>query len=382
MRTRVYLVFGGRSGEHEVSLMSARNVMEALDQERYEVVPIGITKEGRWLLTGDPMRALVEGVEQAGGIPVALLGDPTLRMLVPVAAGGAGAPGLPAAPAAAHPPIPAAAPAGAPAVFFPVLHGPYGEDGTIQGLLEMAGVPYVGCGVLASSVGMDKAVAKALFVQAGLRVVPWLVVLRLRWEREPEAVVADVEGRFGYPCFIKPVNLGSSVGVSKAKDREGLRAAMDLAARFDRKILVEQAITAREIEVSVLGNDDPQVSIPGEIIPGHEFYDYEDKYYDDKSQLRIPADLTPEQTAEVRRMAAAAFRAIDGAGMARADFFLDRETGELYLNEVNTIPGFTRISMYPKLWEASGLPYPQLVDRLIQLGLERWQEKQRTQATL
>ncbi len=368
MKTRVYLIFGGRSGEHEVSLMSARNVMEALDQDRYEVVPIGITKEGRWLLTGDPMKALLEGVERAGGMPVALLGDPTLRSLVPVGQTDAVVP-------------PAAAP-GVPAVFFPVLHGPFGEDGTIQGLLEMAGVPYVGCGVLASSAGMDKAIAKALFAQAGLRVVPAVTVLRSQWEGTPADVICQVEARFGYPVFVKPANLGSSVGVSKAKDRAGLTEAIHAACRFDRRVLVEQAVNAREIELAILGNDEPFVSIPGEIVPGAEFYSYEDKYFDDKSEARIPADLSPEQVREVQQMGLTAYRAIDAAGMARVDFFLDKTTGEFYINEVNTIPGFTRISMFPKLMEASGLPYPKLVDRLIELSLERWQEKQRTTFTL
>lgn len=360
--------------------MSARNIMEALDKEKYEVVPIGITKQGRWLLTGDPLKALTEGVEQAGGMPVALLGDPTLKGLAPLAEPGAPALAAPAAPV----PTPAGPAAGgdAPAVFFPVLHGPFGEDGTIQGLLEMAGVPYVGCGVLASSVGMDKAVAKALFAQAGLRVVPAVTVLRGRWEQSPEAVIRQVEEQFPYPVFVKPANLGSSVGVSKARDRAGLEQALHEACRFDRKVLVERAVNAREIELAVLGNDDPFVSIPGEVIPGAEFYSYEDKYLDDKSRVRIPADLAPEQVREVQAMALAAYRALDAAGMARVDFFLDRDTGEFYINEVNTIPGFTRISMFPKLMEASGLPYPRLVDRLIELALERWRDRQRTQFTL
>nr|PZN45916.1 MAG: D-alanine--D-alanine ligase A [Bacillota bacterium] len=387
-RTRVYLIFGGRSGEHEVSLMSARNILEAIDPEKYEVIPIGITKEGQWLRTRDPLRALMEGVEKAGGVRVGLVGDPTIRELMPLTPTG------PAAPSPAGPGVPAAAPglleiaapgdAGddPPAVFFPVLHGPYGEDGTIQGLLEMAGVPYVGCGVLASAVGMDKAVAKVLFASAGLKVAPYLTVLRSRWEAEPEAVLAEVESRLTYPVFVKPANLGSSVGITKAKDREGLRQGLALAARFDRKILVEQGIDAREIEVAVLGNEEPFASVPGEIIPGREFYDYEDKYFDDKAQLLIPAPLTPEQTRAVREMAVTAFKAIDGAGMARVDFFLDRRTGEFYINEINTIPGFTRISMFPKLMEASGIPYPELIDRLIQLAIERWRDRQRNQVSL
>ncbi|MFZ5826095.1 MAG: D-alanine--D-alanine ligase family protein [Bacillota bacterium] len=360
-KTRVYLVFGGRSGEHEVSLMSAKNVMQALDKTKYEVVPIGITKEGQWLLTGDPMKALTEGVEQAGGFPVGLLGDPTRRELVPIGDG--------------ESPL---SPTTEPAVFFPVLHGTYGEDGTIQGLLEMANVPYVGCGVLASSVGMDKGVAKALFQQAGLAVAPYKVYLRKHWEEQPEALLDDVEATFGkYPVFVKPANLGSSVGISKAKNREELRKAMVEAARFDRRILVEEGLNAREIELSVLGNDDPIASIPGEILPGHEFYDYQDKYFDNLSRTQVPADIPEDLAREFQRQAIVAFKAIDGAGMARVDFFLEKGTNRILLNEVNTIPGFTRISMYPKLWEASGISYSELCDRLVQLALERHADKNR-----
>lgn len=369
-KTRVYLIFGGRSGEHEVSLMSARNVMDALDRERYDVVPIGITRQGQWLLTGDPLKALTEGVEKAGGFPVGLLGDPTRPGLVSVG-GDQGA-----QPRAIGPLD------GAPAVFFPVLHGTYGEDGTIQGLLEMAGVPYVGCGVLASSTAMDKAVAKALFEQAGLTVARFRLYLRSAWEQEPSRIIADIEHHFSYPVFIKPANLGSSVGIQKAKDRSSLEAAIADAARFDRRILVEESIFAREIEVSVLGNDDPVASVPGEIIPGAEFYDYHDKYYDGKSQDRIPADLPAEVVQEFQRQALVAYRAVDGSGMARVDFFLEQGTNRILINEVNTIPGFTKISMYPKLWAASGLSYAQLVDKLIQLAVERWADKGRNQTSV
>ncbi len=365
-KTRVYLIFGGRSGEHEVSLMSAKNVMQALDKSKYEVVPIGITKQGQWVLTGDPMKALNEGVEKAGGFPVGLLGDPTHRELVPV--GGAASP---------------LEPSEQPAVFFPVLHGTYGEDGTIQGLLEMANVPYVGCGVLASSVGMDKGVAKALFQQAGLEVAPYQVYLRRDWETKPDAMIEQIEATFGkYPVFIKPANLGSSVGISKAKDRESLRTAMTVAARFDRRIIVEEGLDAREIELAVLGNDQPIASIPGEILPGHEFYDYQDKYFDNQSQSRIPADLPEELMREFQHQAVTAFKAIDGAGMARVDFFLERGTNRILINEVNTIPGFTRISMYPKMWEASGISYSELCDRLIQLALERHADKDRNATSI
>ncbi|HEY3363621.1 MAG TPA: D-alanine--D-alanine ligase family protein [Symbiobacteriaceae bacterium] len=365
-KTRVYLIFGGRSGEHEVSLMSAKNVMEALDKNKYEVVPIGITKAGQWLLSGDPMKALTDGVEQAGGFPVGLLGDPTHKELIALTKTGAVSPA----------PAPAV---GGGAVFFPVLHGTYGEDGTIQGLLEMANVPYVGCGVLASSVGMDKGVAKMLFEQAGLTVAAYKMYLRKQWEAEPQSVLDDVETTFDrkYPLFVKPANLGSSVGISKARNREELAAAMAEAARFDRRILVEEGVNAREIEISVLGNDEPVASIPGEVIPGHEFYDYNDKYFDDKSSTRIPADISPELIREFQRQAVMAFKAIDGAGMVRCDFFLERGTDRILINEVNTIPGFTRISMYPKLWAASGISYSELCDRLIQLAVERHTDKNR-----
>lgn len=360
-KTRVYLIFGGRSGEHEVSLMSARNVMQALDRNKYEVVPIGITKDGRWLLTGDPLKALTEGVAAAGGLPVGLLGDPTHPGLVSL--GDAGVKSVD--------PIEQA-------VFFPVLHGTYGEDGTIQGLLEMANVPYVGCGVLASSAGMDKGVAKALFRQAGLNVGPYKIYLRRDWEREPEAVLADVAATFaGYPLFVKPANLGSSVGISKVKGPEDMARAMDAAARFDRRIIIEQGIDAREIELAVLGNDDPIASIAGEVLPGAEFYDYEDKYFSAASETRIPADLPADLMAEFRRQAVVAFKALDGSGMARVDFFLEKGSNRIIINEVNTIPGFTRISMYPKLWEATGIGYSELCDRLIQLALERHADKNR-----
>ncbi|OTA40676.1 MAG: D-alanine--D-alanine ligase A, partial [Symbiobacterium thermophilum] len=262
--------------------------------------------------------------------------------------------------------------------FFPVLHGTYGEDGTIQGLLEMANVPYVGCGVLASSVAMDKGVAKALFRQAGLEVGPYRVYLRRDWEQRPDEVKADIAAHLPrYPLFVKPANLGSSVGITKVKGPEDLDRAMAEAARFDRRIIVEQGIDAREIEVAVLGNDDPIASVPGEVIPGAEFYDYQDKYFNGAAEIRIPADLPDDLAAEIRRQAIVAFKAIDGSGMARVDFFLERGTNRILINEVNTIPGFTNISMYPKLWEASGISYSELLDRLIELALERHADKNR-----
>lgn len=367
-KTRVYLIFGGRSGEHEVSLMSAKNVMDALDKARYDVVPIGITKEGQWLLSGDPLKSLTEGVAEAGGFPVGLLGDPTRSELVAVGEG----------------PSPLPQNQAERAVFFPVLHGTYGEDGTIQGLLEMANVPYVGCGVLASSAGMDKGVAKMLFAQAGLTVAPYQTLLRKEWESDPEGVLNRLEEAFGgkYPLFVKPANLGSSVGISKARNREELARGLKEAARFDRRLLVEEGVNAREIEVAVLGNDDPVASIPGEVIPGHEFYDYKDKYFDNQSSTRIPADIPAEVTEEVRRQAIIAFKALDGSGMARCDFFLEKGTNRLIINEVNTIPGFTRISMYPKMWEATGISYTQLCDRLIELALERHADKNRNETSV
>jgi len=364
-KLRVGVLFGGRSGEHEVSLVSARAIMQALAASgKYTVVPIGITRTGRWLLRPDalPLLAaqaqspLLQAVSAATVDPAAEEGQ---AALLPDGRG------APLARLSANGPAPERID-----VVFPVLHGPYGEDGTVQGFLELAGIPYVGCGVAASAVGMDKHLMKQLFRAAGLPVAPWVLVRRSLWERAPDRAL-DQAGCFGFPCFVKPANLGSSVGVTKAHDREELAAGLAAAARYDTKLLVEQAIDAREIECSVLGNEAPMVSLPGEIIPGREFYDYRAKYLDDTSQLLIPAPLSPEQTAQVQELARRAFQALDCAGMARVDFFLERATGRLLVNEVNTIPGFTPISMYPKLWEASGISYPELVDRLIQLALER-----------
>lgn len=356
-KLRVGVLFGGRSGEHEVSLRSARSVAAALDPQRYETTLLAIDKQGRWLLGQDA---------------AALLAEPNQ----------AHAPGQPS-PAAQTPGglVPHDESLRSLDVIFPVLHGPLGEDGTVQGLLELADIPYVGCGVAASAVGMDKATCKAVFAAHGLPQAPYVTLKRLRWQAAPEAVLDAIEAQLPYPVFVKPANLGSSVGISKASGRDSLRRGLDEAARYDRKLVVEQGIDAREIEVSVLGNDQPAASVPGEIIPSREFYDYAAKYIDDDSRLLIPAPLTPEQTAEVQRLAVAAFLAIDGAGMARVDFLLDRQTGQIYLNEVNTIPGFTSISMYPKLWAASGLPFPQLLDRLIDLALERHQDKSRSETS-
>jgi D-alanine-D-alanine ligase len=363
-KVRVGLIFGGRSGEHEVSLMSAQGVMGAIDREKYEVVPIGITKGGRWLAAGDPMKALSSGVA-AESNPALLLAEPSQQ-------------GLMRLETREQERALKVIQVSQLDVVFPILHGPYGEDGTVQGLLELAGLPYVGAGVAASAVGMDKALFKDIMCAHGLPVVPYLVIKRKSWEREPEETVAWIEAELGYDCFVKPANLGSSVGISKAHNGSELRAALEEAARYDRKLVVEVAVDAREIEVSVLGNDEPIASVPGEIVPCNEFYDYSAKYLDGESDLLIPAPLPAETADLVRRLATEAYLAIDCAGMARADFLLDRETGQVYVNEVNTLPGFTPISMYPKLWEASDVSYTELIDRLIQLALERHADKSRS----
>ena len=361
---RVGVVFGGRSGEHEVSLNSAQNVIEALKQAGHLVVPIGITGEGRWLTQGSPHALLTAAA--AGALTA------TNESVEPGVEKGAGEDSwalLPHADQAES--LPAID------VIFPVLHGTYGEDGTIQGLLEMANLPYVGCGVLASAVAMDKAVSKLIFEQIGLRQSPYTVAKRSRWQADPDAVLAAVETALDYPLFVKPANLGSSVGISKAATKRELVAAIDLACRYDRKIVIEEAVpNVREIEVSVLGNEEPIASLPGEIVPANEFYDYAAKYLDDNSRLLIPAPLSEETLTSVQEMAVQAFLAVDGEGLARVDFLLDDVSGDLYLNEINTMPGFTRTSMYPKLWEASGISYPQLVDRLLRLALERHQDRQ------
>lgn len=357
-RLRVGILFGGRSGEHEVSLRSARSVVAAFDPDRYEVALLAIDKQGRWLLGQNASSMLTAPHEPTPQEEIDQRSE--VRELRPEIRGESLA-GLD--------------------VIFPVLHGPLGEDGTVQGLLELADLPYVGCGVTASAVGMDKATCKAVFAAHGLPQAPYVALKRSRWEAAPEAVLDAIEAQFSYPVFVKPANLGSSVGISKAANRASLRQALDEAARYDRRLVVEQGIDAREIEVSVLGNDVPVASLPGEVAPRREFYDYAAKYITDDSDLLIPAPLSPELTAEVQRLAVAAFLAIDGAGMARVDFLLDRQTGQLYLNEVNTIPGFTSISMYPKLWEASGLPFAQLLDRLIELALERHADKNRNQTS-
>jgi D-alanine-D-alanine ligase len=356
-KVRVAVLFGGQSSEHDVSLRSAQTVMSALDPERYEVVPIGITREGRWLSGGDPFAALT------ATSPLFALTNSTSADPIPAAPAGEAQPAVVAAGVD---------------VVFPVLHGPMGEDGTVQGLLELTGVPYVGAGVLGSALAMDKAMAKTVLAQVGLPQAPWRLLTRKEWENDPEGCAAWVAETLGFPCFVKPANMGSSVGVVKAHDPSELPTAMREASRCDRRILLEKAIDARELEVSVLGNDEPIASIAGEIIPCNEFYDYDAKYVDDRSELLVPAPVDADTMNQVQEMAITAFRALDLAGMARIDFFLERETDRLYVNEANTIPGFTAISMYPILWQASGMPLTELVDRLIGLALERALERRRT----
>ena len=354
-KLRVGVIYGGRSGEHEVSIASAASIFKYLDRERYDAVPIRIEKDGRWALTSKAPTAIsaADVLKQAG--------TEALQTVEPTAA--VSRSGID--------------------VVFPVLHGTYGEDGTVQGLLELADVPYVGCGVLASAAGMDKAVMKKLFAFHGLPVGPYLETRHPEWDRDPAAIRQRVRTELGYPVFVKPANLGSSVGISKAKSDADFDAAMDLALQFDRKVVIEAGVpNAREIECAVLGNDEPEASLPGEVIPSREFYDYEAKYLDDSSRTVIPAHLNERETAEVRRLAIEAFKAVECSGMARVDFFLSRDTGKLFVNEVNTIPGFTTISMYPKMWEASGLPYPQLLDRLIQLAIERHAHKQQLRTSI
>jgi D-alanine-D-alanine ligase len=383
-RLRVGVLYGGRSGEHEVSLASAAAVIGALDRTRYEPVPIRIEKDGRWSLAERPptMVSAGEVIEQArldsarpsrAGREVHLVAHPSESTILSIdrsrkqsdEGGQAIVTGLNLD------------------VIFPVLHGPYGEDGTIQGLLELANVPYVGAGVLASAVGMDKGMMKVVFAAHGLPVCAYTVVRRSDWLRDREATIAAIEAALGYPNFVKPANLGSSVGISKAKDRAGLIEAMDLAGSFDRRIIVEAAVPeAREIECAVLGNETPEASIPGEVIPSREFYDYEAKYLDEGSKTVIPADLPPAIVQRVRELSIEAFKSIDCAGMARVDFLLSRRDGGIFVNEVNTIPGFTTISMYSKMWQASGVSYPELLDRLLSLAMERHAAKQQLRTSV
>ncbi len=365
-KIRVAVIFGGRSGEHEVSLMSARSVMAALDKEKYDILPIGITKEGQWV-TGDVLAALEEGHGLTH--PVALLPDPA-------------SPNLMAVDAAADVTRPSLSVTAELDVIFPVLHGPYGEDGTVQGLMELADLPYVGAGVVGSAVGMDKAIFKQVMAANGIPILPWRLVLSSQWKQRPASILDEIEAGFDYPVFVKPANLGSSVGISKCHNRSELERGLDEASSYDRRMVVEQGADARELEVSVLGNEEPIASVVGEIRPRREFYDYVAKYVSDDSELIIPAALDKSLADRVRALAVDAYRAIDCAGMGRVDMLLDRRDGKIYLNEINTIPGFTRISMYPKLWEATGVSYAELLDRLIRLAIERHEAKSRLRTAL
>jgi D-alanine-D-alanine ligase len=391
-KLRIGVLFGGRSGEHEVSLLSAASVLNAIDKDKYEVVPIGITKDGRWL-TAEHAENLLQGklVIEPRHLRA---GDPEITAAAAVLARGE---------AVVVPPEPVHRESGLVPfqtdasllrrasdrainvdVIFPVLHGTFGEDGTIQGLLELADIPYVGAGVLGSAAGMDKDIMKSLFTAAGIPIVKHITILRSTWQNDRKNVQRLVARKLKYPLFVKPANLGSSVGISKARNTKELGPAIEEAARFDRKIVIEQGVggkkkKAREIECSVLGNDEPLASIPGEIVPVKEFYDYNAKYLDEGSELIIPAKLTKAETKKVQELAIRAFKAIDCSGLARVDFLMDPSTRKIFVNEINTMPGFTAISMYPKLWAASGLEYADLIDKLIQLGIERHEDKKKNQ---
>jgi D-alanine-D-alanine ligase len=392
-KIRVGILFGGRSGEHEISLLSAASVFKAIDKNKYEVVPIGITKEGRWVTAADAERLLYGKVEEGkhlrAGDPEATPGAAVLAkgeaVVVPPEPHRHGALTPFETDASSHTLTRRAADRAIDVdVIFPVLHGTFGEDGTIQGLLELADLAYVGAGVLGSAAGMDKDIMKALFRAAGLPIVKHVTLLRSEWEANPKIIQKLIESKLKYPVFVKPANLGSSVGISKAHDRKELGPAIEEAAKFDRKIVIEQGVggrkeKAREIECSVLGNDKPEASLPGEIVPSTEFYDYNAKYLDEGSQLIIPAKLSKSETKEVQRLAIGAFKAVDCSGLARVDFLMEPKSRKIYLNEINTMPGFTAISMYPKLWAASGVSYSDLIGRLIQLGLERHEEKKKNQ---
>lgn len=374
-KIRVGVIFGGRSGEHEVSIRSARSVIEALDSKKYEVVPIAIGKEGKWLSPAESSRLLPEKTGslltrkiREASQDIAILGDPSHNGLVSLGAENRVEDSQPLD------------------LVFPVLHGTYGEDGTLQGLLEMAGVPYVGCGVLASSCGMDKVTMKALFRDAGLPICKYTWFLRTQWEANREGVERRVAREIGFPAFVKPANLGSSVGVSKATDKRSLRQAIELAARYDRKVIVEEGVDAREIECAVMGNEEPEASLPGEYVvydKAASFLDYTEKYSGTGHvEFIVPARLSKSMTARIQKMATRAFQSIDGSGLARVDFFLTHNTNQLLVNELNTLPGLTDVSGFPKMWEASGRPFPEVIDHLIALALARHKEKSRNETSL
>ena len=359
-KIKVGLIFGGRSGEHEVSFCSASSIIKAIDKDKYSVVPIGITKEGRWISPRDSELALQSGRIEGKGT-VTLLNNPSGTALVRIDN---------------NQRLDKSSTLEKLDVIFPVLHGPYGEDGTVQGLLELADIPYVGAGVAASAISMDKDLMKTIFQQKDLPILKWLTIKRKEWQKDKEKILSIIQNNFEYPLFVKPTNLGSSVGITKVHKKEELDKAINLAASYDRKILIEEGLEeVREIECGVLGNDEPQVSVVGEVRPAGEFYDYDSKYIDEKTQLIVPTDLPEEVSGKVQQIALLAFKAVDVAGMARVDFFVSKKENKIYLSEINTIPGFTSVSMYPRLWEASGIPYPELIDQLIQLALERHQDK-------
>lgn len=359
-KIRVGIIFGGKSGEHEVSFCSASSIIKAIDKDKYTLVPIGITKEGRWISPQDSEVALQSGRIE-GRNTVILLNDPSGSALVRIDN---------------NQRLDKNSALEKLDVIFPVLHGPHGEDGTVQGLLELANIPYVGAGVASSAISMDKDLMKIIFQQKDLPILKWLTIKRKEWQKDKEKILSLVQDNFEYPLFVKPTNLGSSVGITKVHKKEELEKAIDLASSYDRKILIEEGLEeAREIECGVLGNDEPRASVVGEIKPAREFYDYDSKYIEEGTQLIIPADLPDEISQEVQRVALRAFKAVDAAGMARVDFFVTKKENKIYLSEINTIPGFTSVSMYPRLWQASGIPYSDLIDQLIQLALERHQDK-------
>ena len=359
-KIRVGIIFGGRSGEHEVSFCSASSIIKAIDKDKYTVVPIGITKEGRWISPQDSELALQSG-KIDGKNTVILLNDSFSKSLVCIDN---------------NQRLDKSSALEKLNVIFPVLHGPYGEDGTVQGLLELANIPYVGAGVAASAISMDKDLMKIIFQQKGLPILKWMTIKRKEWQKDKEKILSLIQNGFEYPLFVKPTNLGSSVGITKVHKKEELEKAIDLASSYNRKILIEKGLEeVREIECGVLGNDEPQASVVGEVRPAGEFYDYDSKYIDEGTQLIIPADLPDGVSKEVQRIALCAFKAVDAAGMARVDFFVSKKENKIYLSEINTIPGFTSVSMYPRLWQASGIPYSDLIDQLIQLALERHQDK-------
>ena len=364
---RIGILFGGRSGEHEVSLRSARSVLQAIDREKYAVTLIGITKNGRWIGGENPLAALEEGGEAINQCPdTILLIDPVNNSLIQISRN-------------SNDETMHIKKAEDLDILFPVLHGSFGEDGAVQGLFELADIPYVGSGIVGSSVGMDKAGFKSVMDSVGLPVLPSITVNRSEYHSDTGIMIDRIIKQLNLPVFIKPANLGSSVGITKANNIAELKSGLDEASKWDRRIVIEEGVDAREIEVSVLGNDDPQVSIAGEVVPQRGFYDYDAKYVFDDSDLLIPAPISPDQLVRIQEMAIAAYKAVDCSGMARVDFLLDKSNGKVWINELNTIPGFTNISMYPKLWQASGIEYPELIDKLIELALERKEHRDATE---